>query len=145
MCQHITLILPNRPGEFYKAAKLLGENKVNIIGYHLTSEGIHGLLQLLCVPHDQAFSILKAKYKGYCSKREIIIVRIPNTPGQLYRVLFILQEKCLNLPNSYQFSTSGGNAFAVLELNGEEDTKKAKDLLTGAELKLINDISEYDT
>ena len=62
MCQHIVLLLPNRPGEFQEAASLLSKSEVNILGYGLGSEGRGGFLYLLCHPHDKAFEVLFSRY-----------------------------------------------------------------------------------
>lgn len=129
MCRHITILLPNRPGQFYKVASILSENKVNILGYALSSEGRPGVLYLFCHPHDLAHRVLSDVYSFYCTENEVLIVQVEHKPGSLKSILETIKNKKINLPNSYQGFTTDGNVFIVLEFDNLDNLHRAKEVL----------------
>jgi len=142
MCQHIQIFLPNRPGEFYKVAKLFGDNNINIIGYHLASQGDVCVLQLMCVPHDKAFCVAREQYRTYCSQRKVIVVRIANSPGQLFKILEVLSEKSFNIANSYQIGGKLNNALVIIELLKEDDFHICKNLLKNEGIDVLETVED---
>ena len=144
MCKQITLLLPNRAGEFFNAAKLLGSNDINIIGFHLTSEGSFGLLQLLCDRHNDAFTALHSHYRFYCTERDVLIVELTNKPNELQRVLYLLYERDINLPNSYQINGIESKTYIVLEFGDEKELEASRTLFIEAGFMLIKKVKDIE-
>lgn len=142
MCQHIVLLLPNQPGEFLRATRILSEQlpAINVLGYALSSEGRPGLLYLLCSEHGRAFKALSDKYKFYCSEREVQIVQAEHTPGKLAAILEVLAgaDPPLNLPNSYQAVSSSGQPLVVMEFDNKTESHRAKQVLRGKNFILLS-------
>lgn len=129
MCTHISLLLPNRPGEFYKVAELLGQNEINVLGYKLTSQGNSGLLHILCSNANLAYNVLFQRYRYYCNSSSVLICPAAHEPGALLKVLAVLDEKELNVENSYQATNSDGKIIVVFELIDREQTGLAESYL----------------
>src|ERR1700683_4990005 len=140
MCRHITLLLPNRPGEFFKVAKTLGDAGVNIIGFHLASERLSGILQLICDDQKKGYQVLRAHYKYYCTEREVLAIKLRNEPGQLSKALELLQQRSINLANAYQFDVRGGNVVVILEFESPESLDDARDLLSNQKFQLLAEV-----
>jgi len=140
MCKHITLVLPNRPGEFHASTKILVAESVNILGFALHSEGRAGFLNLLCSPHDKAFSALSLVYKQFCVEREVLVVKADHHVGSLKAILALIEEAAINLPTSYMAMTKEGSSSLVLEIRNERDRTRTRDLLREAGHELLNSI-----
>jgi hypothetical protein len=136
MLKHITLVLPNRYGEFYSVAQLLAESEINVIGHNLSSEGKTSILHLLCDPHDRAFKILSKVYRYYCAEKQIVTVQVEHKPGQLLSILRLLNEEQLNLHVSYQafreLGTDRQKVMLILEYLDASDAEKAREALKAA-------------
>jgi hypothetical protein len=140
MCKHITLLLPNRPGELFKVAERLGAAQINIIGFHVAADGRSSILQLVCDKPNTAFETLHAHYKYYCTQREVLAVRLRDQPGELSRVLEVLSDRALNLTNVYQLEGADGEALVILELASPVETEQAVEALMDKGFSLANGI-----
>lgn len=136
MNKHISLLLPNKPGQFYEAISILSRSNVNILGYGLTSEGRAGMLHLLCDPYQIAYQVLLEKYSFYCTEKEVLIIELEHKPGTLKSILEVLAHAAINLPNSYLGFSTQGMALIVLEFDNQKDLCKAKELLKAENVKL---------
>lgn len=129
MLKHITVILPNRPLELLKLAEILANAKVNILAYHqaLTARG--AMVQLICEPHDTALSVIGAEYGFFARESELLGVRVPNTWGQLAKILRIVGEKHLNVTSSYLAMKPDGSAVILLEFERPEEIEIARNAI----------------
>jgi len=133
MCKHLRIVLPNEPGE---AASAIGQlvalppYEFNVLGYMLADLGDAGVLHLLVTHHDKALLLLKDKYKNRVAEKDVVIVSIPNQPGQLLKLLNALASESINVRTSYQAASEEGMALIVIELNNPEDRARANKLLS---------------
>lgn len=132
MCKHITLVLPNRPGQFFNVSEILANEGINILGFALHSEGRAGFLNLLCSSHDRAFRTLELAYKQFCVEREVLVIKTPHHVGILKEILNLLRNADINLPTSYTALTNEEDYVLVLEIRNAHDRTKAKGLLMAA-------------
>ena len=138
MCRHISILLPNRPGEFFAASKVLRDQGVNVLGYQLSSQGSFGILHVLCSNHDKAHKLLFQKYQYYCNEKHVLICKVEHSPGSLMEILTVLENKNLNLENSYQALDSSGNIMVVIELIDRSQTSLSEDALGEAGVDVIS-------
>jgi hypothetical protein len=130
MLKHITVWLEDKPREFLRVARLLGDAKVNIVSHHLVRIGMGGFVQLVCEPHERALSVLKEEYDLFVRESQIIGIQTPDEPGQLERVLGIVgAEERLNVCNSYVAQGPPGTHIILLEFALPEETLRARELL----------------
>jgi hypothetical protein len=99
---------------------------------------------MLCHPHDKAFNALYEKYKRYCCERDVIIIRLPNSAGQLFRVLELLRDHCINLTYSYQAGGQKGYALVVFELQNQDKTTETKLELKKAGFDLLEKLGAHN-
>ena len=132
MCKHITLVLPNRPGQVRDAAEKLAKSQINVLGFALHSEGKASFLNVFCSPHDEAYRVLELTYKQFCVEREVLVVKTPHNIGALSAILVLLQDANINLPTSYMAITETGHSALVLEIRNSADRSLAVKLLVEA-------------
>lgn len=137
MCKHITVLLPNRPGELRRITSLLSAENVNILGYQLVSEGNIGIAHILADPHLNAYVILRREFNFYCREREIVAVQTQQKPGQLHQILLSLEDGEFNIENSYQAFLPSGEVLVVLEITNPELRQKAEAAIASAGFKLV--------
>jgi hypothetical protein len=133
-CYHISVVLPNRPGELGRVSAVLSKGRVNILGHQLASQGNSSIVHLLCDPHQTAFEILKRQYRFYCNQKKVLVIRADHVPGELSRMLDCLAEQDLNLESSYQaiLFKRDMSILIVLELKDREATERAEEILIEA-------------
>jgi hypothetical protein len=133
MCNHISVVLPNRPGELGRVAAILAAADVNILGHQSVSQGNSSIVHLLCDSHDRAFERLRKEYRFYCNQKKVLIVAASNAPGQLSNVLQHLASNSVNLESSYQ-AVLGDQFLFVFELKDREATEIAERILLESHL-----------
>ncbi len=129
MCKHITLLMPNRPGQLHEVTLLLKEKAINILGHGLSCGRRSGVLYTLCYPHDLAFRLLREKYSYYCTEAEVLVVKSEHRPGSLNSILKIVHDENINVANSYQSFSSEGDVLIVLEFDSEKDLNTVQEIL----------------
>lgn len=129
MCKHISLTIPNVPGEFLKVVKLLQRSHINILGHLLASERQTGTVNLFCDNHRDAFNILSSEYKFFCVEREVIALSVGPTPGEAEPILSCIASYELGLQNSYLAFSELQKRIFILEFRNDSDTEKAVELL----------------
>lgn len=140
MCQHITVLLRNVPGEFSGVAKSLKDEGVNIMAFHVAnSSSKGGYAQLVCDDHMKALVVLKGIYHTYVYESEVIAIRTENVPGSLYEILSRLLAQKINIETAYQTLGPNGGAIIVLE-PVQNDMERAKAAVAGSP-GLIDDFS----
>lgn len=142
MCKHLRIVLPNEPGEAAKAIRQLANSKsprFNVLGYMLADLGDAGVLQLLVTHHDKALLLLKDKYKNRAAEKEVIIVSVPNEPGQLLPLFDALASNMINVRTSYQAASESGMALVVFEMNNPEERVRANELLSRMKADVVTE------
>ncbi len=129
MCEHISITLPNRPGEMMEVSRILASGNINILGFSLSSEGRSGILYLLCSEHDRAFKVLSSRYSFYCSERKVLVVETENSPGKMNEILTCLNALKINLDVAYQATRRDSEILLILEFDDESYIKPAEGIL----------------
>ena len=138
MCQHITVILRNAPGEFTGVAKLLKAEGVNILAFHVAGTGSNsGYAQLVCDDQLKALAVLTGVYHTYAYESEVIAIRRKNVPGSLYEIMSELSICKVNIENAYQTLNSRGEAIIIVEPS-QQDLQRAKGAVSDSQ-DLISD------
>ena len=100
--RQISVFLDNKPNQLTGVLKLLKENNINIRALSIADTKHFGILRMIANDTDKAADILrKASYA--VADTEIVAISIPDTPGQLSRVLDILGADNVNIEYLYAF------------------------------------------
>ena len=139
--KQISVFVENKPGKLAEAMKLLKSSKINIRALALADTKDFGILRIIVNDTDKTVDILKdASYA--VTVTEVVAISIPDSAGQLSRVLDILGESGVNLEYLYAFiGKSDRSVSFVLRV---DDNQSAADALNDAGIIQLteNDIAE---
>ena len=98
--RQISVFLDNKPNQLTGVMKLLKENNINIRALSIADTKDFGILRMIANDTDKAADILrKASYA--VADTEIVAISIPDSPGQLSRVLDVLGDSGVNIEYLY--------------------------------------------
>jgi len=110
--------LPNSPGALAGICRRLSDERVNIIALALEAGG---QLRLVVDNHLRAVGVLREQHHQV-SEREVIVVPVPNAPGQLEPVLRLVADVGVNVEYAYGAGSDGSSSVVVL---GVDDALRA--------------------
>lgn len=139
--RQISVFINNRPNQLNEAVKCLKDVGINIRAMSLADTKDFGILRIIVNDTEKACDILKKS--GYAVIiTEVVTVSVPDTAGQLSRVLDVLGSEGVNVEYLYAFiGTSEKSVSFVIRV---DDNAKASVALDRAGIIQLteNDISE---
>ena len=100
--RQISVFLENRPRTLAEALKLVKGSMINIRAMSLADTKDFGILRMIVNDTEKAVESLKSS--GYAvTVTEVVAISIPDSPGQLSRVLDLLGAKDVNIEYLYAF------------------------------------------
>lgn len=139
--RQISVFINNKPNQLNEAVKSLKEAGINIRAMSLADTKDFGILRIIVNDTQKACDVLKNS--GYAVIiTDVVTVSIPDTAGQLSRVLDVLGSEGVNVEYLYAFlGTSEKSVSFVIRV---DDNLKASDALTNAGIIQLteNDIAE---
>jgi hypothetical protein len=96
----LTLSHQNRPGMLANIARVLGDAKVNILGFLTTTSGSEGLTHVIVDNVDEAKKAFASAGLGY-TEADVLQVELPNKPGALAEFAGKLAEENINIIAGY--------------------------------------------
>lgn len=100
----LTVYIDNRKGTLAALAAFLGRHGVNIYGLTLADTEGHGHVRLIVDDTEKARQLVEDSGE-LVAAREVLLIRVPNEPGELSRVLNALAARGINIEYGY---SSGG-------------------------------------
>ena len=123
--KQVDVWLKNKSGTLSVVSDLLGDNKVNIIAFYVTTQGDEGMLHFVSNDNDKAINVLKAS--GYRMEvKDVIACEVPHHPGGMNTILRLL--KTVNINVDYIYPCIGTGDITVL-IVGVELVKEAFNVL----------------
>ena len=139
--RQISVFVENKPNKLAEAMKLLKSSKINIRAMALADTKDFGILRLIVNDTEKAVDIFKnASYA--VTVTEIVSISIPDSPGQLSRVLDILGEKGVNLEYLYAFIGKSDKSVSFVIRVDDNDNAYAALTEAGIIQLTENDIAE---
>lgn len=139
--RQISVFINNRPNQLNEAVKHLKEAKINIRAMSLADTKDFGILRIVVNDTQKACDVLKNS--GYAVIiTDVIAVSVPDTAGQLSRILDVLGSQNVNVEYLYAFlGTSEKSVSFVIRV---DDNAKASATLTESGIIQLteNDIAE---
>ncbi|MHA1860598.1 MAG: ACT domain-containing protein [Candidatus Asgardarchaeia archaeon] len=121
MMKQITLIVGNRVGALADVTEILGKNGINIASISAQGFGEKGLIRFITTDVNSAVNHLrKAGFDPIVN--DVIILKLLDKPGELFKVTKKLSRKGVNLHSVYILGREGNRTEIVIE---PEDYQKA--------------------
>lgn len=131
--KQIDIWLKNEPGTLSVVSDLLGQNRVNIIAFYVTTQDSEGKLHFVANDPDKAINVLKAA--GYRMEvKDVIACEVPHHPGGLNVVLRLLKDVNINV--DYIYPCIGTGDITVL-IVGVKAIKEALGILNENWMRII--------
>lgn len=139
--RQISVFVDNKPNRLAGVMKLLKESGINLRALSLADTKDFGILRIIVNDTDKAVRILKeAAYA--VTVTEILAISIPDSPGQLSRVLDILGADGVNLEYLYAFIGKSDRSVSFV-IRVDDNIHAADSLTRGGIIQLTeNDIAE---
>jgi hypothetical protein len=129
--KEFTVVARDRIGLLADLAELLGRNGVNIEYISAEARNRTAVIRLVPKPAEKAKRILgKAGYKLVDSN--ILVVRLPNKPGQLAELTRVLAGKGVDVERVYLIGQEGQDTFIGIEAKNYFAAKNALKNFSGA-------------
>lgn len=139
--RQISVFINNKPNQLNEAVRHLKDAGINIRAMSLADTKDFGILRIIVSDTQKACDVLKDS--GYAVIiTDVVTVSIPDTAGQLSRVLDVLGSEGVNVEYLYAFlGTSEKSVSFVIRV---DDNVKASSALTNAGIIQLteNDIAE---
>ena len=139
--RQISVFIDNKPNQLAGVMKMIKECKINVRALSLADTSDFGIVRMIVNDTDKTVEKLKAASYAV-TVTEVVAISIPDSPGQLSRVLDILGTKNVNLEYLYTFL--GKSDRSVSFVIRVDDISTASEALTdGGIIQLTeNDIAE---
>ena len=139
--RQISVFMDNKPGQLSGVMEIIKESGINVRALSLADTKDFAILRIIV--HDTEKAVDALKDAGYAvTVNEIVAITIPDSPGQLSRVLEILGKDNVNLEYLYAFTGASDRAVSfVLRVN--DNDAAAASLTKGGIIQLTeNDIAD---
>ncbi len=103
----------NRPGTLAHLARVLGDTKVNILGFQVTTSGAEGSVQLVVDNVNKAKSTLRREGLSF-TEQDVLQVELRNAPGALGSFAGKLAARNINITAGYQTAAKGSRKASVV-------------------------------
>ncbi|GAB1451699.1 amino acid-binding protein [Draconibacterium sp.] len=123
--KQVSVFLENKSGRLSEVTQILGDAKLNMSAFTIADTSDFGILRLIVSDPDRAKYLLK-KNNFAVQITEVILVKSPNRPGGLAKMLNILNAENVFIEYMYAFSNSEDTAVIVLR---PTDLQKCIDIL----------------
>ena len=123
--RQISVFVENKPTKLAEAMKLLKNSKINIRAMALADTKDFGILRLIVNDTEQTVDILRdASYA--VTVTEVVAISIPDSPGQLSRVLDVLGDSGVNIEYLYAFiGKSDRSGSFVIRVDDNDNASSA--------------------
>lgn len=139
--RQISVFVDNKPNQLTNVMNILKENRINTRALSLADTKDFGILRIIV--NDTDLACKKLKEASYAvTVTEVTAISIPDSPGQLSRVLNILGEENVNVEYLYAFLGTSDKAVSFV-IRVDDNSHAAEALTKGGVIQLTeNDIAE---
>lgn len=139
--RQISVFVDNKPNQLAGVMKLFKESGINIRALSLADTKDFGILRIIVNDTDKAVETLKNALYAV-TVTEILAISIPDSAGQLSRVLDILGSENVNLEYLYAFTGASDKAVSFV-IRVDDNVNASAALTKGGIIQLTeNDIAE---
>ncbi len=139
--KQISVFVDNKPNQSAGVMRIIKESGINLRALSLADTADFGIIRLIANDTEKTVDILRAASYAV-NVAEVVAISIPDSPGQLSRVLDALGQDGVNVEYMYSFLGTSDNAVSfVIRV---DDNAHAAEVLTRAGIIQLteNDIAE---
>jgi hypothetical protein len=120
--KQLTVLVPNKPGQFAAIAEVLAKRGVNIESFDLEGHGKEGLIVLMVDRYDDALHALRdAGFRAVT--QDTLLIRVEDKPGALATVAVRLKDAGLDLRSMHIVRRS--DHFTIVSLVSNDNARAA--------------------
>ena len=124
LVNQIAVFLENRNGRICEFSRVLKEANINIQAMSIADTMEYGILRAITNDNAKAIEVLRANGFNTAST-DLIGFKVEDRPGEMYKVLDILDKHNINIAYLYSFARAGAEkAVILLKVDDNEATKK---------------------
>ena len=136
LVNQIAVFLENRKGRICEFSRVLKEAGVNIQTMSIADTMAYGILRAITDDNKKAIEVLKANGFNVAST-DLVGFKVDDKPGEMYKVLRILDEHKINIAYLYSFARAGAaKSVILLKVDDNDATMK---ILKESGINLIDD------
>lgn len=125
--KQITIALPNKVGTLAQVSEVLGGAKININALCGWGDKKKAMIFMVTDSHMKAKNAF-AKTKVEVSDEDVILVEMPNKPGEMQKVAQKIADAGIDILYNYGSAGGGRTSFCVFKTDND---KKALKVLQG--------------
>lgn len=140
MPHQVSVFAENKPGKIDRITSVLAKKNINIRAITISDSGDYGIIKLLLDRPSEGCEALAAENIA-ASLKDIVAIKIDDTPGALNRAAHILAQNNINVEDAYGFTMSDKKqAVFVFQVENVHNTEQ---ILKGAGYTVVNDSELY--
>jgi len=121
--RELTIFAKDRVGLLADIAEMMGKNGINI--EFLSGEAVAGIAVLHMTFSDELAAASLLEKAGFTViGSEILVLKIPNKPGEIGRISRMLSDEGINIQNIYFMGEKERHGFFAVKVDRYEDAKK---------------------
>jgi hypothetical protein len=131
MAKQLHIFVENRPGRLEAITENIHKVGVDIRAFAIQDRGDYGLMKLVVNKPQQAYLSL-ADLGCACALKDVLAISVPDSPGNLHKLLKALAENKINIIDAHGFVLQPSRkGICILEIenlaqtNAEQVVKKA--------------------
>ena len=114
IAKQVSVFLENKSGRLNEVAQILGKAGINISAFTVADTSDFGVLRLIVPEPEKAVKVLKENQFSV-GTTDVVLVKSPNKPGALSRMLQILNSEEVFIEYLYAFSMNNDEAVFVIK------------------------------
>lgn len=137
--KQVSVFLENKSGRLSEVTQILGNAGLNMSAFTIADTSDFGILRLIVSDPERAREILK-KNNFSVQLTDVVLIKSPNKPGGLAKMLNILHAEQIFIEYMYAFSTNDDSAVIVIR---PTDVQKCLDILQNHKEDILVQNGQY--
>ncbi|MDO4589802.1 MAG: amino acid-binding protein [Slackia sp.] len=126
----ISVFVESRPGHMARVLASFERAGINVRGYSASDTGDYGIVRFIVDDPDRALAVLE-DMGAAAAKTEVLCALLPDTPGELARIMGIMARCNINVEYSYSLIST----FIAMYV---DDPAAAERALAGESIALVD-------
>lgn len=137
--KQVSVFLENKSGRLSEVTQILGNAGLNMSAFTIADTSDFGILRLIVSDPERAREILK-KNNFSVQLTDVVLIKSPNKPGGLAKMLNILHAEQIFIEYMYAFSTNDDSAVIVIR---PTNVQKCLDILQNHKEDILVQNGQY--